>query len=131
IPWLSLFTTVSMRSKFNMNIIQKQPRQANTVQIKSPIKISTVLKTWALVVLVMSLSACSSLPFLGQKDLIATSNSCGTTSQDSEIHYFDDAQEFGQWIDYRRARGLKAKWADRYSGVIVVEMGQRMTSGYK
>ena len=55
---------------------------------------------------------------------------CGTTSQHSAVHYFANEAEFASWIDYRGIREFKPKTA-RDDGVIVVEMGQRMTGGYE
>lgn len=55
---------------------------------------------------------------------------CGTPSQASDVHYFADPDAFGDWIAYRDISGLKPSMA-RHGGVIVVEMGERPTGGYK
>lgn len=54
---------------------------------------------------------------------------CGTTSQQSAVHYFATQAELARWIDYRGIRAFDAD-AAADGGVIVVEMGQRMTGGY-
>ncbi|WP_423823862.1 protease complex subunit PrcB family protein [Salinisphaera sp. SPP-AMP-43] len=45
------------------------------------------------------------------------------------MHYFADANDFENWVEYRNISGFDADLAR--DGVLIVEMGQRPTGGYK
>jgi len=68
------------------------------------------------------------LPFSGGRNVIAGDMYCGTTSLQSDVHYFANASDLERWTEYRGIRGFDGRPAE--GGAIVVEMGQRMTSGY-
>lgn len=61
--------------------------------------------------------------------VVGKSDYCGTASQNSEVHYFANPDAYDDWIHYRDINDLSANNARH--GVIVVEMGQRPTGGYK
>lgn len=76
------------------------------------------------------LAGCSVLSFNpGAANVLARGVYCGTTSQQSAVHYFATQAALARWIDYR---GIRAFDADVLAdgGAIVVEMGQRLTGGY-
>ena len=81
---------------------------------------------------VLSLSACSVLGVgantAGVK-IVGKQQYCGTPSQSSEIHYFASQAAFDNWVQYRDV----GDWQETVSspGLVVVEMGQRPTGGYK
>lgn len=77
------------------------------------------------------LAGCSIIPFSsGIANVVDRGVYCGTTSQQSAVHYFATKAELARWIDYRGIRAFDAD-AAAAGGVIVVEMGQRMTGGYE
>ena len=77
------------------------------------------------------MAGCASNPTRGgaNLDVVAESNYCGTSSQDSDVHYFADASAFGDWIEYRSVTEFEPRMASP-NGIIIVEMGQRPTGGY-
>lgn len=85
----------------------------------------------AMAVCTILLAGCSIIPFsTGMANVVDSGVYCGTTSQQSAVHYFATKAELARWIDYR---GIQAFDADAAAegGAIVVEMGQRMTGGYE
>lgn len=84
--------------------------------------------------MVAMLAGCSTLHLGGGGPpglkIVGKSTYCGTASQASEVHYFATPDDYQNWIDYRNVKGLNAKGA-KERGVVVVEMGQRPTGGYK
>lgn len=78
-----------------------------------------------------ALAGCSFMGFTpGAANVVDSSAYCGTTSQQSAVHYFATRADLARWIDYRGIRAFDAD-AAADGGVIVVEMGQRMTGGYE
>lgn len=76
------------------------------------------------------LAGCSWVGFNpGKANVVDRSMYCGTTSQQSAVHYFGTRAALARWIDYRGIRAFDAD-AAADDGAIVVEMGQRMTGGY-
>ncbi|GAB3682786.1 protease complex subunit PrcB family protein [Salinisphaera aquimarina] len=77
------------------------------------------------------LAACSINPFRGSSGarVVGESQYCGTSSQDSDAHYFADSSVFEDWLDYRSISEFKPSMAVN-GGIIIVEMGQRPTGGY-
>lgn len=83
--------------------------------------------------LAVTLAGCSTLHLGGGPPglkIVGHSEYCGTASQASEVHYFATPDDYQNWIDYRNVKGLNANGAEK-RGVVVVEMGQRPTGGYK
>lgn len=84
--------------------------------------------------MVALLAGCSTLHLGGGGPpglkIVGNSTYCGTASQASEVHYFATPDAYQNWIDYRNVNGLDAEGAKK-RGVVVVEMGQRPTGGYK
>lgn len=84
--------------------------------------------------MVALLAGCSALHLGGGGPeglkVVGHSKYCGTASQASEVHYFATPGDYQNWIDYRNVNGLDADDAKK-RGVVVVEMGQRPTGGYK
>src|SRR5699024_423497 len=77
------------------------------------------------------LTGCSVLGFhSGLTRVVDRGVNCGTTSQQSAVHYFATEADFDRWIDYRGIHAF-GPGAAADDGVIVVEMGQRMTGGYE
>lgn len=83
------------------------------------------------VFVVALLAACSLNPLRGGDGarVVGDSLYCGTSSQDSETHYFPDRNTFEDWLEYRNIKDFDASLASN-SGILVVELGQRPTSGY-
>lgn len=77
------------------------------------------------------LAACSLGSTRGAQSAAVTGESqyCGTSSQDSQVHYFADVGAFSDWIEYRSISDFEPALAAD-GGAIVVEMGQRPTGGY-
>lgn len=79
---------------------------------------------------IMVLAGCSFIGFNPHgANVVASAAYCGTTSQEAAVHYFATQAQLARWVDYRGIDGFDASAAAN-GGVIVVEMGQRMTSGY-
>lgn len=79
----------------------------------------------------LSVAGCSMFHLGGNPSgvsVIGDSTYCGTSSQNSEVHYFADPNAFQNWIDYRNITDFNRKMARH--GVLIVEMGQRPTGGY-
>ena len=73
------------------------------------------------------------IPFTGSRNatrIVDKALYCGTPSQESEVQYFPDKNAYQNWIDYRQIDGFNAADA-RQRGILVFEMGQRQTSGFK
>src|SRR5699024_502456 len=78
-----------------------------------------------------ALAGCSFIGFHpGGPNVVDSAVYCGTTSQQSAVHYFANEAALARWIDYRGIREFDAD-AAADGGAIVVEMGQRMTGGYE
>jgi len=84
-----------------------------------------------LTLLLPVMAACAMGPSRGgvQAKVLGESQYCGTASQDSGALYFADADEFGDWINYRGVNDFNPQMANG-NGIVVVEMGQRPTGGY-
>lgn len=83
------------------------------------------------VIAIATLAGCSFIGIHpGGANVVDSAVYCGTTSQQSAVHYFAAEAELARWIDYRGIREFDADPAAD-GGVIVVEMGQRMTGGYE
>lgn len=91
-----------------------------------------MMRLAVMVVATGMLAACSLNPLHSgdQAEVIDKGTYCGTTSQDSAAHYFATPQALGDWLDYRSITEIKPAIAAD-GGVIIVEMGQRPTGGYK
>jgi len=81
--------------------------------------------------IVALLAACSLSPTRKGQDarIVDESQYCGTSSQNSEVHYFADRDTFDDWLKYRSIKTFDPALA-RNGGVIIVDMGQRPTGGY-
>lgn len=78
----------------------------------------------------VALAGCSFVGFNPHgANVVDSAAYCGTTSQKAAVHYFATQAQLARWIDYRGIDGFDAG-AAASGGVIVVEMGQRMTGGY-
>lgn len=96
--------------------------------VKTPAK--TIVQWVATGIGTVALAGCSFIGFTpGGANVIDSAVYCGTTSQMSAVHYFATESQLASWIAYRGIRGFDADAAAN-GGVIVVEMGQRMTGGY-
>lgn len=93
---------------------------------------TTLIMQWIVAASGLALLAgCSVIPFnSGMVNVVDSSVYCGTTSQQSAVHYFATQAAFAKWIDYRGIQAFDAGAAAE-GGAIVVEMGQRMTGGYE
>lgn len=100
--------------------------------MKLLLKRATLAAQWGgLCLAAVLLTGCSVLRFhSGLARVVDHGVNCGTTSQQSAVHYFATQADFERWIDYRGIHAFGAG-AAADDGVIVVEMGQRMTGGYK
>src|SRR5699024_10018923 len=92
----------------------------------------TTIMQWAGMGIAMAaLAGCSFIGFHpGGPNVVDSAVYCGTTSQQSAVHYFAPEADLSRWIDYRGIREFDAD-AAADGGAIVVEMGQRMTGGYE
>ena len=78
------------------------------------------------------LTACSTLGFGGNKAgvrIVGKQTYCGSASQASEVHYFSTQAGFDNWVNFRDL----GNWHEsvKAPGLMIVEMGQRPTGGYK
>ena len=79
-----------------------------------------------------ALTACASFGFGGNPAgvrIVGKQKYCGSASQASEVHYFATQAGFDNWVDFRDLNNWHEKV--RQPGLMVVEMGQRPTGGYK
>ncbi len=79
-----------------------------------------------------SLTACATFGFGGNQAgvrIVGKQNYCGSASQASEVHYFASQAGFDNWVNFRDL----GNWQETVGtpGLMVVEMGQRPTGGYK
>lgn len=80
---------------------------------------------------VSALAGCAAVGLsAGGANVVDSAAYCGTTSQQAAVHYFATESALARWIDYRGIDEFGAGGAAN-GGAIVVEMGQRMTGGYK
>lgn len=63
-------------------------------------------------------------------DILQRSAYCHTPGEEAAAHYFPDPPSFRRWIDSREISEFRAGAAS-LGGVIVVEMGERPTAGYR
>lgn len=63
-------------------------------------------------------------------DILQRSAYCHTPGEEAAAHYFPDPPSFRRWIDSREIAEFRAGAAS-LGGVIVVEMGERPTAGYR
>lgn len=90
----------------------------------------TIARWFGVGIASIALAGCSWTGFnSGNVNIVDSAAYCGTTSQMSAVHYFASEAQLANWIGYRGIRGFDAG-AAADGGVIVVEMGQRMTGGY-
>ena len=80
----------------------------------------------------LALTACTTLGFGGNNAgvrIVGKQKYCGSASQASEVHYFATQASFDNWVDFRDL----SNWHEtvRKPGLMIVEMGQRPTGGYK
>ncbi len=78
------------------------------------------------------LTACATFGLGGNKAgvrIVGKQKYCGSASQASEVHYFASQAGFDNWVNFRDL----GNWHEtvRKPGLLVVEMGQRPTGGYK
>lgn len=79
-----------------------------------------------------TLTACATFGFGGNQAgvrIVGKQKYCGSASQSSEVHYFASQAGFDNWVDFRDL----GNWHEtvRTPGLMIVEMGQRPTGGYK
>lgn len=94
-------------------------------------RFTTIMQVVGMGIAMAALAGCSFIGFRpGGANVVDSAVYCGTTSQQSAVHYFATEADLARWIDYRGIREFDAG-AAADGGVIVVEMGQRMTGGYE
>jgi len=78
-------------------------------------------------------SGCATLLPTDEEDLVNVvqrSRYCNSKTPNAELHYFSTPAAFSAWIDRRGIRELRSGAAS-LRGVLVLEMGQRPTAGYR
>jgi len=95
----------------------------------------TRIAIWPLAIVLSAalLSGCATLLPTEERDLVEIvqrSRYCNTKTPEAGLHHFATPEAFGTWIDDRDIRELRSGAAS-LRGVLVLEMGQRPTAGYR